>query len=130
MIIGLDDEDLDGARGQGGPGARSAFYTLDEFASGCKQKIDALDDSGRSAAYEEIRLIPEDARSWLQWGTFGVGALTMAAPLLFATGGGIPAPIAVGVLIIVYALWVTHDHLDSPSWWQSLSTSRAVLAVL
>jgi hypothetical protein len=106
------------------------FYNLDELGWRCKQKIDALDDIGRAAAYEQLQLIPEHAKSWLRWGSFGVGALNMAAPLLHGSGAGVTVHIAVGALIVVYALWVTHDHLDSPSWWQSLPRSRGVLTVL
>ena len=106
------------------------FYHLDELRWNCQRKIDALGESGRAAAYEQLQLIPGHAKSWLRWGNWGVGALTMAAPLLHTSGVGIAIPIVVGALIVVYALWVTHDHLDSPSWWQSLPKSRGVLTVL
>jgi hypothetical protein len=106
------------------------FYHLDELSGRCRQKADMLDASGIEAAYAQLQLIPGHTKSWLQWGRFGVGALNMAAPVLHGAVAGIPVHAALGTLIVVYALWVTHDHLDWPSWWQSLPNSRGVLAVL
>jgi hypothetical protein len=106
------------------------FYDLDKLSRRCQQKVDVLDANGRAAAYEELQLIPGHTKSWLRWGGFGVGALNMAAPLLHGSVAGIPVHAALGTLLVVYALWVTHDHLDSPSWWRSLPNSRGVLAVL
>jgi hypothetical protein len=106
------------------------FYDLKELRSRCKQQIDALNDSGRIAAYGRLQIIPEHAKSWLRWGSFRVGALTMAAPLLHGSVAGVAIPIVVGTLIFVFALWVTHDHLDSPSWWASLPRSQGVFTAL
>jgi hypothetical protein len=106
------------------------LYNLDGLRMRCEQKIDPLNQKQRAIAYEQLQLIPGHAKSWLQWGRFGVGALGLTAPLLHSASVGIPVPIAVGSLIVLYALWVTHDHLDSPSWWESLPKSRGILRVL
>lgn len=109
-------------------GLRS-FYNLDGLRMRCQQKIDPLNQNQRTIAFERLQEIPGHTKSWLQWGRYGASALSLAAPLLHGAGA-IPVPIAVGSLIVFYALWVTHDHLDWPSWWRSLLKSRGVLAVL